>query len=186
MDLKELFEVSLGHTNDIVNHIKDSQWSINTPCAPWDVRKLLNHLTYEWLWAPELFNGKTVAEVGDRFEGDVLGVKPIESYQKSAKAIEVSVKNLDLNATIHLSYADVVGKEYMFQLSIEALIHGWDLATSIDYRTDLPTKAVNALYELCQKHMKDINATDLYGKRLKTAENADAQTKLLAIFGRVA
>lgn len=186
MTIKELFRVSLRHTNDVVNHIELSQWQANTTCSPWDVHQLLNHLTYEWLWAPELFAGKTVAQVGDKFEGDVLGNDPINSYNKSARAIESAVKNLDLASTVHLSYADVPAREYLFQLCIEALIHGWDIATSIGYGTELPQGAVQTMYELSQKHMADINSTNLYGSRLETPKDAEVQVKLLAIFGRKA
>jgi len=37
----------------------------------------VNHLAGEDLWAPPLLAGSTIAEVGDRFEGDVLGAEPL-------------------------------------------------------------------------------------------------------------
>ena len=32
----------------------------------------MRHLVYECLWSPPLFEGQTIADVGDRFEGDIL------------------------------------------------------------------------------------------------------------------
>src|SRR5205085_7856583 len=48
------------------------QWSAATPCEDWDVRTLVNHVVGELLWLPPLLEGKTVADVGDRLDGDIL------------------------------------------------------------------------------------------------------------------
>ena len=48
-----------------------------TPCTEWDVRALVNHVLGEIRWAVPLFAGSTIAEVGDRFDGDLLGDDPV-------------------------------------------------------------------------------------------------------------
>ncbi len=184
MNPKDLFDVSIQHMNSVVDHIKDTQWHDVTPCAPWDLRQLLNHVTYEWLWAPELFAGKTIKEVGNKYEGDVLGGSPIKSYMDAAAGISESVKALDIKKTVHLSYADVPGSEYLFQLTIEALIHGWDMAKTIDYGTRLPANAVDALYKVIQKNKSEITDSGYYGHEKKVKAVDSPQTKLLALVGR--
>src|SRR5262249_706974 len=48
--------------------------------SEWSVRDLVNHLVYEDLWAPPLLAGSTIAEIGDQFEGDVLGDDPQQAW----------------------------------------------------------------------------------------------------------
>jgi uncharacterized protein (TIGR03083 family) len=60
----------------LVHSIEGEQWKLPTPCTEWNVRDLVNHLVYEHLWTPHMVTGKTLDEVGHRFEGDVLGSDP--------------------------------------------------------------------------------------------------------------
>src|SRR6202051_4679497 len=57
--------------------IGEQQWSAATPCTEWNVRLLVNHVAGEYLWVPEMLSGRTIAEVGDRLDGDVLGADPL-------------------------------------------------------------------------------------------------------------
>ena len=52
----------------------------------WDVRTLVNHVVGEELWTVPLLEGRTIAEVGDRFDGDVLGAVPSDVVDSAAKA----------------------------------------------------------------------------------------------------
>ena len=45
-------------------------------CDDWDLRQLVNHVISGNLWAAELAAGGTIAEVGDRLDGDVPGPLP--------------------------------------------------------------------------------------------------------------
>ncbi len=65
----ELYVRAMGSAARFVSGIAEGAWHDPTPCTEWDLRVLVNHITYENLWAAELFPGKTLAEVGDRFDG---------------------------------------------------------------------------------------------------------------------
>ena len=45
----------------------------STPCEDYNVRGLLNHVVSGNFWVEPLMSGKTIEEVGDRYDGDVLG-----------------------------------------------------------------------------------------------------------------
>ena len=67
---------SLESTERFVSEISAVRWNSPTPCDEWSVKDVVNHLDYENLWAVELFNGKTIKEVGARFDGDLVGDLP--------------------------------------------------------------------------------------------------------------
>ena len=107
-------------------------------CSDWTVRDLVRHLVYEELWAPPLFEGRTVADVGDRFEGDILGADPQAAWKEAAAAALAPVSSDLLDRTIHLSFGDFPGREYLGQLTADHVIHAWDLARGLggDERLD--------------------------------------------------
>ena len=76
MDIPAMFRRAVAEFDARVRQIGDHQWQAATPDEDWAVRDLVNHLAGEDLWAPLLLAGSTIAEVGDRFEGDVLGAEP--------------------------------------------------------------------------------------------------------------
>ena len=52
-------------------------------CDDWTVRELVNHVVSGNYWAFELAGGRTIEEVGDRLDGDVLGTDPLRAYDDS-------------------------------------------------------------------------------------------------------
>src|SRR5437899_5267197 len=72
-DVKELYRRALERFGRHVHQVRDDQWNGPTPCTEWDVRVLVNHLVSENLWMPPMLDGRKIADVGDRFDGDLLG-----------------------------------------------------------------------------------------------------------------
>jgi hypothetical protein len=96
-------------------------------------------LVGEDLWAPLLLAGSTVAEVGDRFDGDVLGADPRAAWAAaSAEAVRAVEADGAMERIIHLSFGDFPGREYAMQLFADHLIHAWEKARAIgaDERPD--------------------------------------------------
>ena len=112
-----------------VHRVRPYQWDLPTPCTEWDVRTLVNHVVGENRWAVPLFGGGTIAEVGDRFDGDLLGADPMAAWDESAaEALAVIDEMGATERTVHLSFGDFPGREYAMQLFADLLVHGWDLA----------------------------------------------------------
>ena len=86
MDIPAMFGRAVAEFDARVRQIGDHQWQAPTPDEDWSVRDLVNHLVGEDLWAPPLLAGSTIAEVGDRFEGDVLGAEPKAAWTAASAA----------------------------------------------------------------------------------------------------
>jgi uncharacterized protein (TIGR03086 family) len=170
-----------------VQAVGDEQWSLPTPCTEWDVRTLVNHVTGEALWTPPMLQGKTIAEVGDRFEGDVLGDDPkaawANAFRQASEAVQADGA---MEVTAHLSYGDFTGSDYTMQLFADLLIHAWDLARAVGADERLDPELVAACTDWFRIAEEEYRKAGAVGPRPPIPEDADEQTRLLAMFGRAA
>ncbi|MFG2846397.1 TIGR03086 family metal-binding protein [Kitasatospora sp. NPDC048296] len=175
---------ALAAFDERVRLVTPGQWDSPTPCADWSVRDLVNHLTGEQLWVPELLMGATITEVGSRFDGDVLGPDPVAAWTAAAEAARHAWEVPGATElTVHLSFADVSGQYYLDQLTTDLVVHTWDLAEGIGTHTRIPPELVEfALGEI--SGYGDLSGSGLFGPPLPVAEDAGPQARLLALTGR--
>jgi uncharacterized protein (TIGR03086 family) len=183
--LPELHRRACESFGQRVAAVGPNQWHLPTPDAEWDVHTLVNHLVYENRWTVPLFAGATIAEIGDRFEGDLLGDDPLAAWRdSSSQAISAVQEPGAMERTVHLSFGDVPGSEYAWQLFTDHLIHGWDLARAIGADERLDPELVDACAEWFADREELYRSGGAIGPRIDIGPDADPQTRLLASFGR--
>ena len=97
--------------------VADDQWKLPTPCSDWSVRDLVNHVVGEDLWTSPLMRGRTIADVGSRLDGDLLGEDPRGAAASAAtEAVGVVDETLPAHGTVQLSYGEESMDEYVRQL----------------------------------------------------------------------
>ena len=165
--------------------VSDEGWGAPTPCAEWDVRTLVNHVVNELLWVPPLVEGQTIADVGDRFDGDVLGDDPKKAYAGAmAGALAAAGAPGAGERIVHLSFGDMPGSEYLTQIMADVTIHSWDLARGAGQDDALDSGLVDAVYAYMEPQADAWRAAGAFGPAVTVAADADTQTKLLALTGR--
>jgi uncharacterized protein (TIGR03086 family) len=186
-EIQELYTRALEQFGRKVHAIRDDQWSNPTPCADWDVRALVNHLVNENLWVPPLVEGKTIEEVGDRLDGDLLGDDPFTAWDAAAKGgMAAMTEPGAMDRTVHLSFGDTAASEYANQVFTDLAVHGWDLARGTGADERIHPEFVDVLYAQAAPMEEELKSYGVFGGKVVPPEGADKQTKLLAIFGRVA
>jgi len=192
MDLLPAHEIAMAEFNRAVAAIGDDQWAAATPCSDWTVHDLLNHLVSEQLWVPALLGGATIAEVGDRFDGDQLGVDPRRAWAESAVAARVAwVQPGAIERTVHLSFGDTTAAEYGWQMTLDLAVHGWDLSTAVnsrDHRGDpgvvIDPDLAETLLERFEDQVEQWRGSGIFGPPVPVPDHSDAPTRLLALLGR--
>jgi len=184
MDGTQLFRRALEQATALVGAIRPAQLVLATPCTEWDVRALVSHMLYELSWVPDLLRGATIAEVGDRYEGDLIGDDLAASWRRGAEAALVAVDGCDPGATAHLSYADVRNDDYLRQVGGDELIHSWDLGAATGASVRFDPELVEAVYDNTLPGVEGMQASGLFAPPLPVPEGADPQTRLVALFGR--
>jgi uncharacterized protein (TIGR03086 family) len=183
MDLGSLYRRTIECWAGRVNDVAADQWDAPSPCSDWSVRDVVNHVAGEDLWTVPLVRGRTIEEVGDRFDGDVLGDDPVAAALRAAADAETAVLDaLPKGGKVHLSYGEERLSEYVHQLAADHLIHAWDVAAATGGDTRLDPASVT---EVARWYS---GREAIYRSAGVVAEPApltgDPQGDLLASFGR--
>lgn len=184
MDLSMFYHRCVESWADRLAVVADDQWDLPTPCRDWTVRDLVNHVAGEDLWTAPLVGGATIEEVGDRFDGDLLGDRPVDAglaaAGEAARAVEAALPD---GGSVHLSYGDERLDEYVLQLAADHLVHSWDLAVATGGDARLDPNLVHGIATWFAQHEDAYRGAGAIGPRAGGA-GADGQAALLAAFGR--
>ncbi|MFG3505120.1 TIGR03086 family metal-binding protein [Streptomyces sp. NPDC047821] len=169
-----------------VHAVRPDQWDAPTPCTDWTVRDLVNHLTAEQLWVvPLVRERRAVAELGDAFEGDVLGDDPVAAWDRAAaESREAFLEPGALERTVQLSSGPTPATAYCSQMTSDLVIHAWDLSRGIGADERLPGDLVGFTVDAVSPYADSLAGSGLFAPRLEPPPDADEQTRLLAMVGR--
>jgi hypothetical protein len=147
------------------------------------VRDLVNHVVGEDLWTVPLMQGQTIADVGSRFDGDVLGENAVASALDAAKeAASVVAERLPRGERVHLSYGEEDPAEYIRQIAADHLIHSWDLAAATGGDTRFDPDLVEEVAAWFADKEELMRSYGVIGPRVTMT--GEPQSDLLAAFGR--
>lgn len=183
------YALALDSTHNFVAAMGAVDWDAPTPCSEWSVRDLLQHIIYGTIWIDDVFAGKTVAEVGDKYEGDLIGEDPLASYDAAMASAKAAVaKPGAMEQVCHLRRGDVQGADYLTSMFTDAFVHGWDLAKATGQDATLDPALVEICYELAKQREERFRTSPAFGegKVRDPGEDADPQVRMLSILGREA
>jgi uncharacterized protein (TIGR03086 family) len=184
-DLPQQHRKALDATGRIVRGIDATDMDKPTPCEDYDVRGLLNHVVSGNLWVEPLVAGKTIAEVGDRYDGDLVGADPTAAYNASAVAAgDAFAQQGAMEAPVAVSYGPVPGEVYAGHRFIDVLIHGWDLAIATGQDDALDPELVETCWAIVRPQLDVLQGSGAFGATVDVPDDADSQTRLLAVLGR--
>jgi uncharacterized protein (TIGR03086 family) len=182
-DLGDAYRRSVQWWSQQVASVADDQWGLPTPCSEWTVRDLVNHVTGEDLWTSPLMRGRTIADVGNRLDGDLLGDDPRDAAASAAtEALGTVAETLPSHGTVQLSYGEESMDEYVRQLVADHLVHGWDLAAAIGQDRTLDPGLVGEVAAWFDRTEEAYRSGGAVGPRMPSG--GDPQADLLARFGR--
>jgi uncharacterized protein (TIGR03086 family) len=184
-ELQTLFRRAVDGFGRHVHAVAAGQWHDATPCDDWDVRVLVNHVTVEQLWVPPLADGATVADIGERLDGDQLGNDAVAAWDA---AVDASLHAFEapgaLEGTVMLSSGERPMSEYCWEMTTDALIHSWDLARGIRGDEALDSELSQLVYDRTRPIAEQLQETGMFKPPVPVPDDASLHTKLLALFGR--
>jgi len=185
----EVFILAEQALKNVINQIKDDQWGLIAPdglsrTPGVSLRELINYHAYDDIWVPEVLAGKTIQEIGDKYDGDLLGDDPKASYAQITAAAQAAAQGFtDLDKIVHLSYGDFPAREYLKHITVFRGFRAWTIARFIGVNDKLPDDLVEGLWEKIVPQVDEWRAMGVFGPAVTVPDDADQQTKLLAITG---
>jgi uncharacterized protein (TIGR03086 family) len=184
MELGTLHERTVAEWTRLVESVDQVDWQQPTPCSEWSVRDLVNHVVGEDLWTAPLLQGSTIEEVGDRFDGDLLGDDPLARARAAAdEAVAAVADRLPRGGTVSLSYGEEQLDEYVYQLAADHLVHAWDLAVATRTDPGFSPELVDAIAGWYAEREELYRSAGVVGARPSESGN-DALSRLISAFGR--
>lgn len=185
MDVLSAHRSALRQFDSRVQRIQDTQWDHATPDTQWTVRDLLSHLVNEQLWVPPMLAGRTIAEVGDAFDGDVLGDDPKGAWNTAAAAARSAFEEPGaLDRTVQLSFGVVGVPVYLEQMTLDLTVHAWDLARGIGADDEMPNDLVTTVLDNARQTADQWQDSGLFAPAIPVPGCTDDLTELLALVGR--
>ncbi len=184
-EVVDLYARAMDAFGALLRRVPDDRWSDPTPCSDWAVRDLANHVIGENRWMPPMMAGRTVEDVGDELEGDLLGDDPGRAWNEAAAdALAAAREPGALERTVHLSFGDFPGHFYVGQVLSDHVIHSWDLARALGAEEKLDEELVRFAYDELVPQFEQWRKVGAFGPKVDVDDSADLQTKLLAEAGR--
>lgn len=185
MDLLDAHGRAMRGFDRVVLQVGPQQWQNRTPCTEWDVRDLLNHLVAEQLWVPHLLAGRTLAEVGDRFDDDVLGSDPVGAWSESATAARSAWTSPGARKReVHVTGGVIGAEEYGWQMTLDLAVHGWDLATAIGAPDPIEPDLARRLLDHVTPEIEQWQSAGIFAPPVEVAADAGPSARLVGLLGR--
>ncbi|MDT8912635.1 TIGR03086 family metal-binding protein [Amycolatopsis sp. PS_44_ISF1] len=185
MDLLDAHGRAVDVFDRAVRETGPAGWGRGTPCTEWSVRDVVNHLVAEQLWVPHLLAGATLDDVGDRFEGDVLGEDPVAAWARASAAARAAwLSPGAVQHTVHVSFGLIPAEEYGWQMTLDLAVHGWDVATALGRPNPVPDELAGRLLDMLRPMVEQWQGLGVFDPPVAAGRTADAPTRLVALLGR--
>ena len=147
----------------------------------------MNYHAYDDAWVPETVAGKTIAEVGSKYDGDLLGDNPKRNWHsivaKAVSAVE-ALTIVDMDKTTHLSYGDFPVKDYLWHITLFRTFRTVDIARFLHVDDSLPEDLVKGMWELLEPQATMLRNMGVFGPEVEVSKDAPLYERLLGLSGR--
>jgi uncharacterized protein (TIGR03086 family) len=167
--------------------VEVEQWSLDTPCAGWTVRDVVNHVVGGNRMAVALLAGASRDEARAARGVDALGDDPIAAFEPSADELAASFAAPGARDRIcHHGVGDIPGEQLLGFRTADYALHAWDLARAIGGDEQLDDALVEELWQVMSPMAPMIGGSGQFGTGPSGDLDADAplQARLLDLSGR--
>ncbi len=189
MTADQQFLLADAALREVIDRITPEQLDLAVP-ADWSstsvptLRGILALHAKDEAWVPDVIAGRTIDEVGDTWNGDLLGDDPIAAYDAINDRATAAVETVtDLEATAHLSYGDYPLSVFFEHTSYYRAFQAVAIAKLIGAHFHMSDALVEALWQTAVPQAEQLRQWHVFGPEVAVPEGSDRQTQLLGITG---
>jgi uncharacterized protein (TIGR03086 family) len=135
------------------------------------------------LWAPHILAGEPLAEVGDPYDGDLLGGDPMNAWEQAAERSRKAWLGTDLSGTYRFSFGEAPLTTYADQMLLDLTVHAWDLARGIAQPVSFDPQAVELCLAYARANVGRWDGLGIVDPPIHT-DSTDPVVQLLSLTGR--
>lgn len=114
MDIKGLYSRVLEQATEAVDKVRPEELDRALADSEWTVRDVIDRMLRELTQLPDILQGKTVEEVGDKYDSSLLEDEDLQAtWHTLADAALRAVASSDLDADVHLFSGATPTSEYL-------------------------------------------------------------------------
>jgi uncharacterized protein (TIGR03086 family) len=178
-DVQENYRVVSSGFGAAVNAVGPDQWGAQSPCEQWTARDVLVHIV-------ENHRGVIASVRGGESEPLGADEDPKQAWDAACRAIReitgdpmAAAKEMD-GPTGKMPAGEIIGQF----VTMDVLVHTWDLARAIGADERLDEDSVRRAYEALKPMDAMIRLPNVFGPKLEPPVGADLQTEFLYFLGR--
>jgi len=153
----------------------DANWTASSPCEGWAARDVVAHVV----------NGERMMVLGEQAElpaGADLKAAWLETRQKVEAMASDPAKMAEV---VQTPLGEMPREQLIGSLvSMDLLVHTWDLARAVGADESLHAQAVADAYENLKPMDAMIRMPGVFGPKITAPAGADLQTEFLSFLGR--
>jgi uncharacterized protein (TIGR03086 family) len=178
-DVADRYRVVSGGFDVTVKAVTPSQWEAASPCEGWTARDIVTHVV-------ENRRGMIASVRGGTSEPLGADDDPQRAWEEATRGIREITADPDAASTEvdgptgKMAAGEAIGRF----MTMDVLVHTWDLARTIGADEQLDPDSVRRAYDALKPMDAVIRQPRVFGPKLEPPAGADAQTEFLYFLGR--
>jgi uncharacterized protein (TIGR03086 family) len=178
-ELQNRYQVVSSGFGAAVSAVAPDEWENQTPCEEWTARDLVAHVVSNHRGMIAGIRGGEPMPLGEDED-------PKAAWEEVSLAIVEITRDPELTATEmdgptgKMPAGEAIGRF----MSMDVLVHTWDLARAVGADEHLDEEMVRAAYEALKPMDAMIRQPGVFGAKLEPPAGADLQTEFLYFVGR--
>jgi len=183
-DLTGSLDHALSTTAEVVDGVGSEQWQEKSVCDKWSVRDLVEHLAGGAALTAAVLRGED-AHARPTYE-DTSEHELTVQFRQASQAVLLAVEEPGaLEQTVRVGMGPVPGSVAAHLALVEAIVHGWDIATSTGQSVRFEEDVVTEALEFSRGMMEQIPpGRSPFAEPFPVGEDASAMEQLLGLLGR--
>jgi len=163
----------------VVREVTPDKWEAQSPCEQWRARDVVAHVV-------EGHRGVIAGVRGGESEPLGADEDPRQAWEKARREIDEITGNAEALAneidgpTGKMPAGQIIGRF----VTMDLLVHTWDLARTVGADERLDEDSVRHAYEALKPMDAMIRQPNVFGPKLEAPSDADLQTEFLYFLGR--
>jgi uncharacterized protein (TIGR03086 family) len=182
----EILHLANANTEKVLANVTRDQLELESPCASWRVRDVVNHVVGNNFWFEAIARDGVAPDRPDNAKPDETGGDFVDRFRDGSDRA-VAAFDLAIDTTLQLPWGAMPASVFVVMASADQFVHGWDLARATGQGTDFdPALASQFLAFYREAIVDEYRGPDPvapFGPLLTTAAT-DPVAQLVAITGR--